>query len=76
MVFNQGLVGPKVKLKSVADGWLVNIPALGYYSNALHSTYFWRIIGFPSLARERYRRASQRCGGIKRNMLSRKGALG
>ena len=32
MVFNQGLGGPKVNPKGVADGQLVNIPTLGYIS--------------------------------------------
>ena len=30
MVFNQGLVGPKVKPKGVANGQSVNILTLGY----------------------------------------------
>ena len=38
MVFNQGLVGPKAHPKGAADGQLVNIPALGYFSDTLHST--------------------------------------
>ena len=32
MVFNQGLGGPKVNPKGVADGQSVNIPILGYFS--------------------------------------------
>ena len=33
MVFNQGLGGPKVNPKGVADGQLVNIPTLLYLFN-------------------------------------------
>jgi hypothetical protein len=33
MVFNQGLGGPKANPKGVADGQLVNIPALLYFFN-------------------------------------------
>ena len=32
MVFNQGLGGPKANPRGVADGQLVNIPTLGYFS--------------------------------------------
>ena len=38
MVFNQGLGGPKVNPKGVADGQLVNIPTLGYFSIVRRST--------------------------------------
>ena len=41
MVFNQGLVGPKVKPKGATDGQPVNIPALGYYSVALNIVVVW-----------------------------------
>ena len=34
MVFNQGLGGPKVNPKGVADGQWVNIPTLGYFSKS------------------------------------------
>ena len=46
MVFNQGLVGPKEKPKGVADGQLVNIPTLGYFSHTLHSTILAADYGF------------------------------
>lgn len=37
MAISQGLVGPKAKPKGAADGWLVNIPALGQFSRTLRS---------------------------------------
>ena len=45
MVFNQGLGGPKVNPKGVADGQSVNIPTLGYFSksrrSAVTSADYW-----------------------------------
>lgn len=49
MVFNQGLVGPKAYPKGVADGQLVNIPTLGYFSNTLHNTIILAHYGFGFL---------------------------
>ena len=37
MVFNQGLGGPKVNPKGVADGQLVNIPTLLYLFNKVRN---------------------------------------
>ena len=37
MVFNQGLGGPKVNPKGVADGQLVNIPTLFYFFNMVRN---------------------------------------
>ena len=37
MVFNQGLVGPKVNPKGVADGQPVNIPAPCYLFNKVRN---------------------------------------
>ena len=37
MVFNQGLGGPKVKPRGVADGQLVNIPTLLYLFNIVRN---------------------------------------
>ena len=49
MVFNQGLGGPKVNPKGVADGLLVNIPTLLYFFNMVRNlvgkAVYWIIVG-------------------------------
>ena len=48
MVFNQGLGGPKVNPKGVADGQLVNIPTLLYFFNMVRNlvgkAVYWIIV--------------------------------
>ena len=49
MVFNQGLGGPKVNPKGVADGQLVNIPTLLCFFNMVRNlvskAVYWIIVG-------------------------------
>jgi len=49
MVFNQGLGGPKVNPKGVADGQLVNIPTLLYFfdkvRNLVSKASNWILVG-------------------------------
>ena len=49
MVFNQGLGGPKVNPKGVADGQLVNIPTPCYLFNKVRNLVskatYWIVVG-------------------------------
>jgi len=49
MVFNQGLGGPKVNPKGVADGQWVNIPTPLYFFNKVRNlvskAIYWIIVG-------------------------------
>jgi hypothetical protein len=49
MVFNQGLGGPKVNLKGVADGQSINISTLLYLFNKVRNlvskAIYWIIVG-------------------------------
>ena len=74
MVFNQGLVGPKAHPKGAADGQPVNIPALGYSFNALHSKYFQPIMDLGSWC-ESTKENFVAIREIETYMLSRKDAL-
>ena len=50
MVFNQGLGGPKVNPKGVADGQLVNIPTPFYFfnrvRNLVNEASYWILVAY------------------------------